>query len=355
MDFSDKIYEIAKRLPSTLEHIQTEEATKNALIMPFISALGYDVFNPTEVVPEFTADIPELKKGEKVDYALKKNNQIIILIECKPHNAILSEGYTAQLYRYFSVVEARFAILTNGIEYHFFSDIKTPNVMDKNPFFTFDIRAISDQKIDELKKFTKASFDLDEIIDVASDLKYSKDIKELFLKEVSAPSDAFTRHFASSVYDGRLTASNLEKFKLIVKKTLNQVITDKISERLNAALQEQQEEQNQIDEQTEPEELPENGIITTQDEIDGFNIIKSICRKWVSAERIFMRDTKSYCGVLLDDNNRKPIARMHFNTDKKQVELFNQNKEGEKIPISSLDEIFDFEEKFKSLIEFYES
>ncbi|MCI5139368.1 MAG: hypothetical protein D3922_13380 [Candidatus Electrothrix sp. AR1] len=82
MDLIDKIKELAVRIPKQIEHIQTEEATKNAFIMPFISALGYDIFNPMEVIPEFTADIGT-KKGEKVDYAIKKDDDIIILIECK--------------------------------------------------------------------------------------------------------------------------------------------------------------------------------------------------------------------------------------------------------------------------------
>lgn len=99
--------------------------------MPFISALGYDVFNPTEVIPEFTADIG-IKKGEKVDYAVKKDDQVILLFECKWCGADLSKDHASQLHRYFSVTEARFSILTNGIEYRFYSDIDEPNKIIHN-------------------------------------------------------------------------------------------------------------------------------------------------------------------------------------------------------------------------------
>ena len=122
MDLIDRIKDIASRVPKQMPHIQTEEATKNAFIMPFISALGYDVFNPTEVIPEFTSDVGT-KKGEKVDYAIKKDNQIIILIECKWAGADLRTTHASQLYRYFSATDARFAILTNGVSYEFYSDI----------------------------------------------------------------------------------------------------------------------------------------------------------------------------------------------------------------------------------------
>jgi predicted type IV restriction endonuclease len=122
MDFIDRIRELASRAPKQLPHIQTEEATKNALVMPFIGALGYNVFDPTEVTPELTADVG-IKKGEKVDYAILQDGQPIMLFECKWHGAELKDGHASQLYRYFSVTHARFGVLTNGIIYRFFTDL----------------------------------------------------------------------------------------------------------------------------------------------------------------------------------------------------------------------------------------
>lgn len=135
MDFIDKIRELSVRIPKQLDHIHTEEATKNALIMPFISALGYNVFDPTEVTPELNADVG-IKKGEKVDYAILQDGKPIILIECKHHAQNLAKTHSSQLYRYFSVTEARFGLLTNGIVYQFYSDIEEPNKTSRFSFST---------------------------------------------------------------------------------------------------------------------------------------------------------------------------------------------------------------------------
>ena len=203
MDFIEKVQDIAQRIPKTLDYIQTEEATKSAFVMPLIQALGYDIFNPLEVVPEFTAD-HGTKKGEKVDYAVKKDDSIVMLIECKWCGKTLDGCHASQLYRYFSVTEARFGILTNGIQYQFFSDLDEPNKMDSKPFFEFDMLDFDEQKVDELKKFTKTTFDLDNILTTASDLKYTNAIKKVFREELDNPSVEFVRYFAKKVYNGSL-------------------------------------------------------------------------------------------------------------------------------------------------------
>ena len=185
MDLIDKINGIASRMPKQIDHIKTEEATKNAFIMPFISALDYEVFNPLEVIPEFTADIGT-KKGEKVDYAIKKDNKVIILIECKWSGTDLQKEHASQLYRYFSATEARFAVLTNGILYQFYSDIDEPNKMDSKPFFEFNILEFEEHHINELKKFTKQAFSLEDILTTASTLKYASSIKKILEKELRA-------------------------------------------------------------------------------------------------------------------------------------------------------------------------
>ena len=129
-----------KRITALAESIPdaTEEATKNAFIMPLLSLLGYDVFNPMEVIPEYTCDYGT-KKGEKVDYAIMRDGEPIILLEAKRLNLKLQKNQQNQLYRYFSISRARVAILTNGIEYRLYSDMNTPNIMDDEPFIT-DLR-----------------------------------------------------------------------------------------------------------------------------------------------------------------------------------------------------------------------
>lgn len=127
MDFADRIRDLAARIPNQLAHLRTEEAAKNALVLPFISALGYNVFDPFEVTPELDADVG-IKKGEKVDYAILKDGKPVMLFECKACNANLDECHASQLYRYFSVTPARVGVLTNGVVYRFFSDLDLPEI-----------------------------------------------------------------------------------------------------------------------------------------------------------------------------------------------------------------------------------
>lgn len=349
MDLIDKVKELAARIPKQLEHIQTEEATKNAFIMPFISALGYDIFNPTEVIPEFIADIG-IKKGEKIDYAIKKDDDIIILIECKYCGADLHQEHASQLYRYFSATEARFAILTNGVSYEFYSDIDEPNKMDSKPFFTFDMLAFQDHQVAELKKFTKAAFSLEDILTTASTLKYTSAIKKILEKELANPSETFVRFFASQIFDGRLTKSVIEQFTEIVKEARKQFINEKINERIKSALSvndvsEKEEKQQDQEEQAEQEE--DNGIVTTEEEIEGYHVVKAILRETVDVSRVVMRDTKSYCGILLDDNNRKPICRLRFNHSQKYLGVISKKQE-DKVSIELIDDIYKYSDQIRA-------
>ena len=367
MDFIDRIRELAARIPKQLEYCHTEEATKNALIMPFINALGYDVFNPREVVPEFTADFGT-KKGEKVDYAIFQNGKPIMLFECKSAGADLGKIHASQLYRYFSVVpEVRFGILTNGVQYQFYSDLEATNRMDDRPFFTFNMVGFGDRQIDELKKFTKSTFDLDEILTTASELKYTAAIRNILDNEFEQPSDEFVVLFARQVYSGRLTQAAKDQFKEIVQKALRRFLNDKINERLKSALetngrlestpdevpQTESETQEPLDSADKSERT--KGIVTTEDEIEGFFAVKSILRDKINAKRVHMRDTKSYCGILLDDNNRRPVCRLHFNREQKYVGLFDSDAGEERIPIGDIDDIYQYASRIIATVEKYES
>ena len=357
MDFIEKIQDIAQRIPKQMPHVQTEEATKSAFVMPFIQALGYDVFNPLEVVPELVADVGT-KKGEKVDYAIKKDDAVTMLIECKWCGQNLDGCHASQLYRYFSVTEARFGILTNGIYYKFFSDIDEPNKMDSKPFFEFDLLSFDEEKVAELKKFSKSAFDLGNILTTASELKYTGTIKKIFAEELANPSPDFVRFFASQAYSGRLTQTVIDQFTKIVKQALGQALREKVNDRLKSALAADPDE-SQIQETAEPtstqtEDQANAGgdIETTQEEMEGFYIVRAIGRELVDVTRITMRDRKSYCGILLDDNGRKPICRLHFNTQQKYIGLIAQ-KEEERVPIEKVDDIFQYGDRIKATIREY--
>lgn len=154
--------QVGKRVADLSQSITNEEQTKNAFIMPFFQALGYDIFNPLEFVPEFTADVG-IKKGEKVDYAIILDGDPQILIECKSITENLTK-HDSQLFRYFVTTKSKFGILTNGREYKFFTDLDEPNKMDTTPFLTIDVTDIKENQFTEIIKFHKENFDIDNIV-----------------------------------------------------------------------------------------------------------------------------------------------------------------------------------------------
>ncbi len=309
MDFATRLAELQKRTLQHREVLLTEEAAKTALVMPFIQALGYDVFDPSEVVPEYTADIGT-KKGEKVDYAICQAGKVKILIECKPASVPLSLNHAGQLFRYFSVTDARLAVLTNGVIFQFYSDVEAPNKMDDRPFFTFSMDVLKPQDIKTIEKFSKATFDIDKIVQEAGTLKLQSLIRKELEKELAEPSEEFVRMMAGRVYEGRLTPQVKDNFaKLlgaVIAAHVRDLVNDRLSSALNAAAPSETEPSADAD--------GEGEVVTTAEEISGFHIVQAIASRLVKPKRVVMRDAKSYCAVLLDDNNRKTIARLHFNS-----------------------------------------
>ena len=339
MDFKDQILQLASRVEKILPQLQTEEATKNALIMPFIQSLGYDVFNPFEVNPEFIADLG-IKKGEKVDYAIMKDGVPTILIECKHHLERL-DPHNSQLFRYFHTTKAKFGLLTNGLIYRFYTDLEEKNKMDSTPFFEFNITEIKETEISELKKFHKSYFDIENITNTASELKYLNELKTLLNKEMILPSENFVTFFTKQVYSGVMTAKVKEQFAPIVKRSFNLLISDAINDRLKSALN--QENQIEVQETVLLEETAKENIstiVTSEEELEGFYILKSMLRQSVDVKRITYRDAQSYFAILLDDNNRKTICRLYLGSAKKYFVVLDENKKEVKHEITSVDEIF---------------
>lgn len=345
MDFKDTIKQLSERVIKLKDSIMTEEATKNSFIMPFINALGYDVFNPFEVIPEMVCDIGT-KKGEKIDYAIMKDGDPIILVECKHWKQDLNL-HDNQLLRYFHVSKAKFGLLTNGIIYRFYTDLIEKNKMDEKPFLEIDITDLKDSHIDELKKFHKSYFNIESILSSANELKFTGELKNLLAKEFANPSPELTKYFAKQVYEGPITARLLEQFTLLTKKSISNYINDLIAERLKSAMKSEQEEKPEADKSGIPavEGANINEVETTKEEIEGYLIVKSIIRTVVSPSRIFHRDVKSYFGVLLDDNNRKPICRLNFNSSKKTISIFNDDKKEVRYNIETLDDIYAYSDK----------
>lgn len=363
MELIDQLSNLASRAQKQLGHIQTEEGTKTALVMPFINALGYNVFDPTEVVPEFICDIGT-KKGEKIDYAIMRNGKPIILIECKHVGSELNINHASQLFRYFHVTEARIAILTNGLIYRLFTDLEQPNKMDERPFLEFDLTNFNENDVGEIKKLSRNSFSIEDMLFAAYNLKYMRAFKKYFDEQFTQPSPDFVHFVSKQVYEGVLTNKLKEQFNVLVHRSFHQFLNDKITMRLRSAMIDttgQGPLVNDVPAAPMPEtfsaqeaELKDKDIETTVEETEGFMIVRAILRKTVTVNRVMMRDVQSYCGILLDDNNRKPICRLHFNGSKKFVTLFDVEG-GERVDILSLDDLYGMASRIRGAVQKYEA
>lgn len=360
MDFFEKLASLAAKVRLQSAAIQTEEATKNAFVMPFINTvLGYDVFDPQEVTPEFVCDVGT-KKGEKIDYAIMKDGEVQILIECKKIGESLNLNHASQLFRYFHVTSARISILTNGQVYKFFTDLDAPNKMDEKPFLELDLLDIDEYSVPELTKLTKSAFDVDSIINAAGELKYVSQIKKVIASQVSKPDDDFVKVFASRVYDGVITQKVREQFYELTRKALAQFLNDQINDRLKSAMSGVlQPTVSSLPVATEgvssvtDDVDSEAKILTTLEELEGYHIVRAMVRSVVDAKRIVQRDTQSYFGILLDDNNRKPICRLHFNRSQKYIGIFDEEKNETRHPINSVDDIYEYSDRLKKTVGYY--
>ena len=362
MAFVDEVRTRSGRFAVRVKHWEsetpTEEATKTSLILPFIQMLGYDIFDPAEVVPEFTADIG-IKRGEKVDYAIMQRGKPAILIECKRYGSNLAEDAVSQLVRYFGVTDAHFGILTDGISYRFFSDLDQPNVMDQKPFFQFNMLSCSDKAVEELKRFTKEEFNVDETLEAAAVLKYIEGMKQALVRQLSTPDEEFSRWLTKQVYSKLLTQVAKERFSHLVRQAFREFIDDRINATLKSALA----RDTIIDEPTPEVAPPEDTahlvapVITTEEGVQGCELVKAIVSDVVDLGRVFFRDTKSYSMVLLDNSNRTPILRLYFNSpSNKKIGLPGEGRDSYgrrnilEYPIESVDEITGYANQIRDVV-----
>jgi hypothetical protein len=362
VDFIDQLHILATRITNTRSMIQTEEATKNAMVMPLIQALGYNVFDPTEVTPELVADVG-MKKGEKVDYAILRDGKPIILFECKKAGAELNISHAGQLFRYFHVTAARFGVLTNGLTYKFFTDLEQPNKMDEKPFFEFNILDFKERDVEELKKFAKSAFDLETILTTANELKYTRAIQTTLAEWMTSPSEDFVRLVSSELIGNRrFTPAIRDQFTLITRRAFEQLVGERINERLKGAMTPESKPVSEpaasvappSAEAVDPARQTEPQVVTSPEELEGFHIVRAILRGLVPTKRVVMRDAQTYCAILLDDNNRKPICRLRFNNRTKlRLGLFNDKKEEEIVAIETPDDIYNYAAQLNSVVALY--
>ena len=343
MDFIDDVKTRSGRFANRLKHpIETEEATKTSFVLPFIQMLGYDIFDPSAVVPEFTAD-HGTKRGEKVDYALLIDGKPVILIEAKVYGANLDEEQISQLFRYFSVTDTHFGILTDGIKYRFFSDLEQPNTMDQAPFFEFNMLEFSEQQVIDLKRFTKDVFQLNETTDAARQLKYMSELKRIIACQMAEPSDELVKLIIKPFYPSKFTASVRDTFVPLVRDAFAGYIEDSVDSRLNAALArvEDQKRESQAKQQAEAVGTPESMPEFSDTEIEACQIVKAILGDVVDVERIDLRSYARYSKILLDDTRLKVICSLYLTNTNGQSSV-SIGKNGEAKEIGSVNEIYDY-------------
>ena len=350
MDFAEELRTRAARFITRVNAVDTEEATKTSMVMPFIQTLGYNPFDPTEVVPEFTADVG-VKKGEKVDYAIMQDGEPIILIECKKTGTDLdNQELITQLMRYFGVTNARFGVLTDGMKYRFYSDLDDTNRMDSRPFFECDMASISDEDVEQLRRFTKDAFKVEDTIEVARDLKYGREIKRILAEELERPSDEMVRLFASRVRPGRMTKVVKDQFTDLTGRALRNFVTDRIKETLTSALTKEGQPPAPIETAVAEDQDIQR---PTEDERQALYIVKAILAEAVDVKRVYLREAKDYSTVILDDNNRKPVCRLRFLTSRKAVMLIDADKNEQRVDIQELDDIYSHAGRLRETAERY--
>jgi hypothetical protein len=323
MDFIDVLKQFSVRTERMYKQIQTEEATKTSLIMPFFQQVfGYDVFNPDEFVPEFTADVG-IKKGEKVDYAIFLDKKPAILIEAKWCGVAL-EKHDSQLFRYFGTTKAKIGILTNGLVYKFYTDLEEKNKMDLKPFLELDLLDLKDGIIPELKQFCKTNYNEEEVFSRASELKYSNEIRSYFTAQLKDPDDDFVKFMLAQAYEGVKTQAVIERFKPVIKSTLNNLISEMMNERITSALKTEAistEPLKPNEDVAVPADEKLNKISTTQEELEALGIIKGLLFEVVDPNLLSYKDTERYFAVLFDGKVTKWICRLVLTDNKKELIL----------------------------------
>jgi len=343
MDFLEEIKAFTNQIEARINVCQTEEATKMSLIVPFFQILGYDVFNPAEFCPEFTADVG-IKKGEKVDYAIMENGNPVVLIECKWCGEKLDK-YGSQLFRYFSTTTAKFGILTNGVNYKFYTDLEEANKMDLVPFLEIDLKNIKENQLAELRKFCKSNFDSDRIFSTAEELKYSSLIKQLLTNELDDPSESFIRYILNNIYDGVKTQKALEKFSPIIKKSFIAFVNEIVNQKISSALTTESDVKEEVAEDVE--DIVESKIITTQEELDAFYIVRAILSEFVPTDDIIYKDTERYFGIFYK-NLRQTLCRLYMNTKNKSLMIPDKDKTYAKYELGAVSDIFKYKEQLIS-------
>lgn len=320
-DFARYIDQMKVRLP----HIRGEEATKQALVVPLFHVLGYDVWNPLEVQPEYGADFNKApKKGqvEKVDYALKINGEPVVFVECKAADVML-DTHDGQLARYFNTTPSvRVGILTNGVRIKVFTDLQQPNVMDEKPWMDFDLRSAKQAEIDALKKFRKTEFTADQIVGLAEEMVYYNVLVPYIASQLRDPGEKLVRLVAEEIPSiKRIDKKVVDRLTPILRKAIQSAILDHVARSFGAPTQSEivpapaaapaptQTEAGSTTGDSGTVTDPRDGIVTTPEELEVYGLVSKIVKEKFPDAVVQYRDAKSYF-TIMQKNLRKWFIRL---------------------------------------------
>lgn len=304
MGLYDSVIELATHVAEKKGMCNSEEATKTSFILPFLKVLGYDIFDPTEVVPEVTRAI---KGNDRVDYVIQRNNTDLMLIECKHWDKNL-DNYVSQLQSYYSASDAKIGILTNGIEYRFYTETAKANLMDGAPFFVFCMDDVTGESINTLELFCRDRFEPNTILIEAKRLISKTRLHELVERELTNPSDDFVAYFFRKVHPRSFSSKAKAAFGEELHDELRLFIESRISRSL--ALQTDMADYDTADCTNE---------CFSKEAADALALIQDILGRFVTPERITAVpcDNNYYYSIRLDKSQWRPICKLHLNDNYK--------------------------------------
>lgn len=335
MAFQDELATHIDRIRNRIPHVQGEEATKQALVVPLLQVLGYDVFDPREVRPEYVADFAVKKAGqfEKIDYAICANGTPTIFIECKAIGAAL-EDHGGQVSRYFNATPSvRVAMITDGVKIRVFTDLQQPNIMDQNPWLNIDLLSVKPAEVDVLRRFRKADFSPGDISALAEEMVYYNALLTFMSSQLREPSEAFVRFVAGEIPAiGRVTAKVVERLAPILRKALQSAIVDHVARSFDRSAEPDAEASAPAKPQTPAPIKPQTpapaksqvelsqgaaqpaadqraGIVTTPEELEAMKMIAGWIREAIPNAPVGYRDSKTYF-TIHQDNTRKWFVRL---------------------------------------------
>ena len=301
------------------ENCANEAQTKKFLIDPFFMLLNYA---HEDLIPEYEADFGD-RVSNKVDYAIELNRKDIIIIECKKLDSKLTDKEAGQLSGYFqNAKNSRIAILTNGKEYRFYSDVALANTMDSKPFFVFDVENYSDNDIDGLLDFDARIIDVNSIIKKAQESVFIEDFENTFFKEMTNPSTEFLKLIHKKmIFKIKFNEENENRMKELMNSSLFKSLTEKI------ILHETKTNSKSA------------GIITTNEEIQAYHTIRTLLiqNKKIPNDRITYRDQKGAFNIMVDENQKKTICQLKFSDSSKKIVIGMHE-----YPLETIDEILKF-------------